>query len=427
MVTEIGKQPYATAQSEKSRCMSPVLDLYFFRQITPRQAFTANMVGTYIESKDSHYDNEGTPYIYNVDGKTSSLIGEAIYENRLKPFTWSVGMNGSWKYTSNLYTGDADSKNNIHSSTLYLFSQLAGRWQRFTYLAGLGVSNQHYRQGTSDYDHWLWRPKASLAYAPIDGMSIRYDFELSQRVSLYAMISDTRIRQNSREWKVGNPDLRPYGRYTHQLTLSYEQPRWGNSISSEYRVNRHCNMELYSRTAENQFLLTQTNQRSNDMWYVQDYAHVDIIPDHLMWSVNGGIYPFFSKGEAYSHFYTAYNWGSAVQGYWGKWSFAVQVDNGWRFLEGERRGHNHAAVYGSVGYRLGGWSLSLFFQNPFRKHPTMNSSEVLNDLVHKTISNTNSDMGNVLRLSLSWRFSKGHQLKTSHRTMQHEDKTTGIM
>ena len=58
-----GNKEYLATQRERNRSSSPVLDLYFFKQLTPRQSLTLNAVGTYIAtSLRSSYD-EGAPYI----------------------------------------------------------------------------------------------------------------------------------------------------------------------------------------------------------------------------------------------------------------------------------------------------------------------------------------------------------------------------
>ena len=102
-----GNHSYKATSRDGSKDISPVLDIYFFRQLTPKQSITANAVGTFISTKTNSFYDEGTPYIYNVDGKSASLLSEMIYENRLKPFTLSTGLNYRYKHTRNDYTGDA--------------------------------------------------------------------------------------------------------------------------------------------------------------------------------------------------------------------------------------------------------------------------------------------------------------------------------
>ena len=106
---------------------SPVLDLYFHQDFKRHQSLTANAVGTYIHT-DSHAEhNEGGSYAYDVTGKTYSLWTEAIYENRLKPFTLSLGTQYGQKYINNEYSGDAVASNSMRSSMFYFFGQLKGR------------------------------------------------------------------------------------------------------------------------------------------------------------------------------------------------------------------------------------------------------------------------------------------------------------
>lgn len=91
-ITDGTRQYRATSRNADKSC-SPVLDIYFFRQFTPRQSLATNAVGTYIYTQTNSFYDEGSPYKYNVDGRTASLLAEVIYENRLKPFTLSMGVN----------------------------------------------------------------------------------------------------------------------------------------------------------------------------------------------------------------------------------------------------------------------------------------------------------------------------------------------
>lgn len=418
---------FTSATSDKDRTLTPVLDLYFSRQMGTHQSLEANVTGTYIRTRADNTQDEGTPYAYGVEGRTHALHGEAIYENRLKPFTLSAGLNGDWKYSSNRYTGDTNAENAIHTSTFYAFGQLKGAWQKLRYALGLGLSNQHYRQGSYSYDRWLWRPKASLAYTLARGLSLNYNYELSQRVSLYAMTSDARIRKNSREWTVGNPSLKPYVRQTHQLQLSYSSNRLFTSFSSEYRLNRDVGMEHYERTDDGMFLQTQTNQKAMDMFFVSNYTSYDLIPGHLTAAFQGGIYRFHAHGDDYRHHLTSYNASGWLQAYLGKWTLFASLGNGWSFLEGERMAHNTLDLYGTVSYRFKNGNISLSFQNPFMAHPLTNDVEHIDRLVTKSIQTRNADCGNYLALTVRLRLNKGQSYRESKRTLQHSDHETGIL
>lgn len=418
----------------KSRDFTPVLDLYFFHQLGKHQSLTADVLGTYIRTKGDYYEDEGEPYQYQVEGKTYSMISEAIYENRLKPFTLSAGFHMDWKYMDNHYLGDVASENGIHSSGTYGFAQIKGSLFRgkddaatLSYVAGFGLSNQTYRQGDEHYSFWLTRPKVSLVYQISSAFQLRYDFELSQHISEIAMVSDTRIRKNSMEWTVGNPSLKPDSRYEHTLTLSYNRTRISNDLSVDYRTNRHCSLAKYTRTEDNQFLNTQANQPHCNLLYVMDYARFDIIPDHLSLTVNASINRFFNKGDEYSHFYTGYNYGGTLQGYWGRWSFTLYGDSGWNFMEAENIGHNAPALQTSASYHLGNFDFTLTTQNLFMAHPKDYSAEIVNALVQKQACGRNSSIGNFVMLGVAWNINRGKEYRQIQKTISNRERETGIL
>ena len=271
------------------------------------------------------------------------------------------------------------------------------------------------------------RPKLTLAYSFSSAWQLRYVFELSQHVSQVAMISDTRIRNNSMEWTVGNPSLRPSRRYENTLTLMYQKPRVSSSLELTYRINRHPNLAKYIRTEDNLFLYTQVNQPYCNMLYVSNYTDFQLIPDHLSLMVNGGIYRYFNKGDEYFHCYTAYNYGASLQGYWGKWSVSAYADNGWNFMEGEMIGHQPMNLTASVSYRIGDFTLSLHMQNPFMAHPKTVSSEIVNAMLRKQIMERSKVYGNVVYLSVAWNISRGKKYRDIEKSIQNEERETGIM
>ena len=422
-----GSQNSLTSIFTQGRDRSPALDLYFFRQITPRQSVTANVVGTHISTGELNYSDEGAPYQYRADGKTWSLLSELIYENRLKPFTLSAGLRHSLKYTRNAYSGDVSSVNRMHHDGLYLFTEGKGQWGRFGYVAGLGVSREHYSQGASRYTYWLFRPKATLAYAPASDWKLRYTFEISQHISQIAMISDTRIRMNSMEWTVGNPDLKPNCVTTHQVGLTYTRPRFHSQMIAEYRQNRHANMASFIRTADDQFLYTQKNQHSIDMVYAREDVRWDAVPQRLTVSLNGGIYRFFNRGDDYRHYLTAYAFGGSVQAYLGRWTLTAYADNGWKFMEGETWSHQGAATYLTCSYHVGTWDLSIYCQHPFQHSPEAYKGGIANRYVGKTMMLRQADLGNMVSINVAWKFDHGRRYHGVDKRLDNKDTQTGLL
>lgn len=407
--------------------VQPTLDLYLFRQMGSHQNITANMVGTHIATDAYNYSDEGAPYAYTVDGSTWSVTAEGIYENRLRPLTLSFGSKYSLKYTLNGYSGDVWARNAMHNSSLYLFAEAKGRWQKLGYVAGVGLTNLRYHQGMHRYDFWYLRPKGTLSYSFTDALSASYSIELRPRVSRIAMVSDARIRSNRWEWMVGNPDVEPSRVLEHVLRVNYNVPLVSTELMALYRKDMNCNMGVYERTVDNQFLYRQRTDNELRMWFVDNRTTVNIIPEHLVISANIGLYRFYNYGHTFKHHLTTCNFGGGIQAYWGRWSFTANADNGWNFLEGERHGKDGGATYLTCSYQLGNCTLSAYWQHPLENRPIMYETEVLNQYVHRHSIDRNGDYGNMLTLSFSWKLSHGRRYKGIRKKMENKDTETGIM
>ena len=407
---------------------SPTLDLYFFHQLGKHQSVTANVVGSGIYTDKRGYNGEGRTYAYDVDGRTWSLESEAIYENKLKPFTLSVGLEHSMSFTNNEYTGDVSALNKVRRGELYIFSQVKGRWKQLGYSAGVGVANKTYSQGDHSFDYWTFRPKLTLSYEVLTGLSARYTFETYRRVSSYAMVSDAKIRENSREWKVGNPNLQPSRVIKNIFDISYNGSRVSCGANIEYRRDLGSNMSVYERTPTDEFLYSQQNVGNIMMIANQNYVRYDVVPERLSVTLFGGVFRFFNVSSLYRHYLTSYNYGGNVEAYLGHWTLTGYADNGWKFVEGEHEGRNGPAVYFGVSYRWSRCSLSLFMQHPFQQHPAIQRGKVLNENLHKEYIYRSRDLGNMIMLKFSWKLSRGKSYKEIEKKVQNEAyKQTGIM
>ena len=407
---------------------SPTLDLYFFHQLGKHQSVTANVVGSSIYTDKRGYNGEEGDYAYEVNGHTWSLESEAIYENKLKPFTLSAGLEHSLSFTNNEYTGDVSALNKMRRGELYLFSEVKGRWKQLGYSAGVGVANKTYSQENYSFNYWTFRPKLTLSYEILAGLNARYTFETYRRVSSYAMVSDARIRDNSREWKVGNPNLQPSRVLKNIIDVSYNGKRVSCGMNMEYRRDLGSNMSVYERTATDEFLYSQQNIGNIMMFVVQNYLKYDVVPERLSVTLFGGINRFFNISSLYRHHLTSYNYGGNVQAYLGRWTLTGYADNGWKFVEGEHEGRNGPAVYFGVSYRWKTCNLSLFMQHPFQQHPAIQRGKVLNENLHKEYIYRSRDLGNMITLRFSWRLSKGKSYKEIDKKVQHEgNKQTSIL
>lgn len=422
-----GNHSYKATSRDGSKDLSPVLDIYFFRQLTPKQSITANAVGTFISTKTNSFYDEGTPYIYNVDGKSASLLSEMIYENRLKPFTLSAGLNYRYKHTRNDYTGDASARTKMNDNKLYAFGEIKGSIKQFQYSLGTGVSYIHYTQNEHTYNFWTYRPKLTLTYNPSNELQMSYTFQMQERTSRIAMTSDAAIRTNSMEWTVGNPDLKPSRDMEHRLQVSYNTNRLQSFIEGYYKQCRRPNMAHYERTDDNRFIYTQINQKEIDVLDITAYAGYWLLPEKLQVAANGGMYRCFNFGYDYTHCYTSWFYVGSITAYLGKFHLRGYIDNGTRFLEGESKSYNGAYSALQASYNLKNWQFSLTWTNPICSNYKSFENELLNRNLYKHSIGYSKDSGNCISLNIVWRLSGGRNHQSAEKRINLKDTDNGIM
>ena len=422
-----GNRQYRATSLDDAKSCSPVLDVYFFRQLTPRQSLTANAVATYISTQTGSYYDEGSPYKYDVDGKTASLLTEIIYENRLKPFTLSTGLNNSYKYIKNDYSGDATSLTKTNNNRLYAFAEIKGMLQPFSYTLGVGASYIHYTQNGHRYNFWTFHPKASLTYQINNSMQLSYTYQMQDKVSRIAMTSDAMVRTNSMEWTAGNPNLKPSHDMEHRLRVSYNTSRLQTFVEGYYKQCLKPNMAHYERTDDNQFIYTQINQKEIDALDVYAYASYWILPEKLQIAANGGLYRCFNFGYDYTHCYTSWFYAGSITAYLGKFTLQGYVDNGNRFLEGESKGYNGAYSVLKAAYTWRDLQFSLSWANPFNKNYKSYENELLNRNIYKHTVGYSEANGNLLSLNISWRLSRGSKHKSAEKRINLRDTDNGII
>lgn len=422
-----GNHSYKATSRDGSKDLSPVLDIYFFRQLTPKQSIIANAVGTFISTKTNSFYDEGTPYIYNVDGKSASLLSEMIYENRLKPFTLSAGLNYRYKHTRNDYTGDATARTRMNDNKLYAFGEIKGSIKQFQYSLGTGVSYIHYTQNEHTYNFWTYRPKFTLTYNPSNELQMSYTFQMQERTSRIAMTSDAAIRTNSMEWTVGNPDLKPSRDMEHRLLVSYNTNRLQSFIEGYYKQCRRPNMAHYERTDDNRFIYTQINQKEIDVLDITAYAGYWLLPEKLQVAANGGMFRCFNFGYDYTHCYTSWFYVGSIMAYLGKFHLRGYIDNGTRFLEGESKGYNGAYSALQASYNLKNWQFSLTWANPLCSNYKSFENELLNRNLYKHSIGYSKDSGNCISLNIVWRLNGGRNHQSAEKRINLKDTDNGIM
>ena len=405
----------------------PTLEFYFSKDFQRHQSITANTSISHIHTTSDSYQDEGGPYAYHVLGNVWSLQTEINYENRLKPFVFSAGVNYTQNYTGNHYTGDALSVSDQRHSSQRIFSQIAGKIWRMQYTAGLECNFRYYHQGISKQQNCTLRPRLSLLYPISESLKLNYVFQYDEHMSQIAQVNNVTLRANAYEMTKGNPNLKPVHRTENTLRLTYSIPRFYAGLEGFIRLNNKCNMTSVARTDDNIFITSQYNQRHINVFALRQYANYDIIRDKL--SITGvlSLMNDDNKGYDYHHNYTAFIGDIMIDAHLGHWTLSANASSGYRWLEGEKKAHEGFSMQLMAAYRKGPLHITLLCQNPFQAHPDIYNVENVNRFVSGRSHYSNADQGNYFRLSFAWRFSHGRKYRDVNRKIQAEKVAAGIL
>ena len=412
--------------SEKT--ISPLLDLYFKTQLGKSQSLIANATGSYTHTDYAYLFITDDKYFgYNTLGKTWSLKSEAMYENRMKPFTLSAGLRYAQKYIDNGYSGDATLVSQIHSSNIYAFSQIQGSLWKIGYMVGLGLSREYYRQGETMYDRVWLRPKLNLSLPLSQHIRLNYTLTSAPASSKLQNMSGMSIITNGMEYSEGNPELIMERRDDHTLTLSYQSPRLYTQLMTFFRHNAHPAMQHVYRTEDNRFVKTFLEGRRIDLLMLQNYTNYDIIPQHLNAYISAEMLNIWNDGQNYSHRLTSFNFNIGLTAWLGHWTIMATMDNGYHFMENEYESRNIFSDFVSVSYKYKNITAGLFCQNLFKRNAKIEEVENHNRLAHKLLIAHNHNMSSAIGIKLTWKLSKGRNFKGIDRdTNSLKDTETGV-
>ena len=419
----------ATETTDKSeKTLSPLLDLYFSTKIGNNQSLIANATGLYTHTDYAYlFTSDDTSFGYNTLGKAWSLKSEAIYENRMKPFTLSAGLRYAQKSIDNDYSGDATLVSQIHSSNIYAFSQIQGSLWKIGYMVGLGLSREYYRQGETMYDRVWLRPKLNLSLPLSQHIRLNYTLTSAPASSKLQNMSGMSIITNGMEYSEGNPELIMARRDDHTLTLSYQSPRLYTQLMTFFRHNAHPAMQHVYRTEDDHFVKTFLEGRRIDLLMLQSYTNYDIIPQHLNAYVSAEMLNIWNDGQNYSHRLTSFNFNIGLTAWLGNWTIMATMDNGYHFMENEYESRNIFSDFVSVSYKYKNITAGLFCQNLFKRNAKIEEVENHNHLAHKLLVARNRDTSNAIGIKLTWILSKGRNFKGIDRdTNSLKDKETGV-
>lgn len=411
---------------------TPVLDLFFRKEMKNKQSISINIVGTYIDSKNNNLYTEKengtslTDILNKVEGNKYSIIGEAVYNKEFEKTTFSAGTKHTQGYSDNEYSGNTETSTNLKNAESYIFAQIQGKlFEKLSYTFGLGASRTWFKERENDVTFYALRPSVQMNYPLNDNLSLKYSFAVQTRTPSLGLLSDVEQQTDSYLIKRGNPDVKPYNSYRNTLAVSYNKGIISASSTFGYYYFPKLFVTTYS--IENDKIISYTdNQKAEHYYFWTNDLSIKIIKD--IWTVNGtlGMHHDVFKGNSSEHkfdnIYSNFQSNLQYKGYsliFGSyhrykelWGEQVYIGDNWSYVE--------------AGYKYKEAKLALGMSLPFESRWSVGSESRSAIMPSKSFTYI-SQNGHMLYLRFSWNTSFGRKHEAGKKSLDNADTDKGIL
>lgn len=413
---------------------TPALDLYYQRNLKHDQTLVFNVVGTY-NTTTSHRiyqessENELLTDVDNqADGNKYSVIGEAIYEKKLKNGNrLSGGLRHNQSFSNNEYLNGHFYQTRMNQAESFLYAEFKAKVSKLDYTLSAGVTRSYYKQkGTGDsYQYYTFNPRIILHYNLPGQSFIRLKSDIGNSAPSLANLSAIDQIIDSLQIQRGNPNLKSYQRYRTELTYEFQKNIFYANIWGTYEYQPNAIMDEKFQEG-NKIIQTWDNQKDWQRLAGTTTFRVGPIKEILQLSFTGGVNHYISHGNTYSHTYT--NWFCDVQASvnWKKFSLLYGMNTNWNWFWGETMDGGENIQMLMVNYRHKNLTVGVGAINPFTDDYKQQSAN-WNKYASYEKSNFFKESSRLFLVSLSYNFSFGRTFSVGQKRLNNSDNESGVM
>lgn len=352
---------------------APSLDLYYQRKLKHSQLLIFNVVGTMIDSQNTHDYSEsidGTPFstIYSeIDGTKRSLIAEAVYEKDFgEQGLLNTGIRHTQSRTENDYSGNVTSNVNLDYAESYLFADYTYRKSGFSVNAGISGKYTYYKQGEQNYKRFHPQPRLLAQYRLKNSMSLRYRFNMEVSSPSLSDLND--VEQEMDQWQIkrGNPFLQNSKGYSQSLMYSYNNKYFDVELIGAYT---YVDNPIYETVLveNNRIVHTIENQKDWQRIQVQSTLNLHPFGPYISMQLRPRFSRYIMHGNQYTHTYNNWALYASLVASYGRWFLNAQMETRHNELAGETITYGQNFHMIGAGYNADKWNVSAGLFLPFTK------------------------------------------------------------
>lgn len=423
--------PLSISDLSSQKSNIPSLDVYFQRNLKNDQLVIVNLVGTYIDSKNSRIYQEWrdktpvTDIQSHITGDKYSLIAEGIYEKKNEKSKFTTGIKHAQVFTQNQYAGNAIAEIAMNLAETYAYAEYQIQKGKFNYVVSLAGIRSYYSQGSEVEENFSFRPSARVTYNINDKTFIRYKINVWGSTPSLGNLNAVEQEIDSLQIRRGNPNLKVSQGYNNNITAGYDKGMFGFDLYMQhnYLRNRVSETILFE---ENKFIRTYENQKAHHQLSAEATLRFRPIKDRLAIAFTPGINHYISEGKNYKHTYTNKYMRMSIDANYKNWVANFTMYTPWDYFYGESLESGERIHMISFGYNKQNYSIMMGAFNPFGgtyKRNDQNWSAMI-----PTQSKIYSDnLTQIVFIKASFNVNFGRQFKGGNKRLNNSDNDSGIM
>ena len=271
-----------TKNSDDSRTIAPSVDLYYWRKFTDSDEFSANVAGTYFDTRRSTQSHEMVgdtmPIFYDtlsLHNNKSSVIGELVYTRNMGTMQFNVGYRAEYALlNSNYHNGFGHTNYRSDHVQQYGYAEATGMMGHFLYRISLGMKHFYTKSIYDRYSKPMFTPMFLLGYTK-GGHTVRFVYTIAPDVPSINDLSSNASYLSRHIIERGNPLLRNSINHAFALVYSISNPYLELSAApiGAFGKNTHI---IYFDVVDNHYEKLRSNADYD--WGIGAILNVDIKP-----------------------------------------------------------------------------------------------------------------------------------------------------
>lgn len=426
-----GETKYRITDLTSSKVVIPSLDMYYQRNLKNKQTIYADVVASYLDSKNERKflqkasDGADTDVYSHTQGEKYSLIGEGIYEKQFDQSKFTGGIKHTQAYLQNRYSGNITDKVSMNTAETYLFAEYQSKIKALDYTVGVGAMRTYNSQGNYSSQKYIIKPSLSLSYSLNGRWFFRYNGYVSGYAPSLSDLNDISQTMDRYQIRRGNPALKSVTFYANTLTASWQSKYVSVELFGRYSYDHKPIMES-TYYEDNHFIRTTENHQGFHRINLETTIQVRPYKEYISLRITPFLNRYISYGNTYTHTHTNIGLRGNLMAMYKNWVLMAEMNTSNHILWGETLTKEEKLHTLMAGYNTERWSIAAGVLNPFTKKYEQEKENLSEAAPYRQLAYSRN-LSPLFMVNVSFNLDFGKRHDSRHRRINNRDTDTGIL